>query len=273
MVFYRSTWLPNVKSSSSSSQTVCELEHLNFAFETSSLGFTTCFLPQAIPNLSRSAARDARLRSIDAYRSRAYASRPIRSQAFIVKCTQADEGANSSGLEGEIREMYERSLRETPIDKKELQESSRRVLDGITETGAAKMNEIVSDMKDDLREIQEESAKRASKMIEEETDLLLDKYEQKRLDILDQVKSDRQVIKEELTRLEGLAVALEKEKSRGGKPVTEKLLLASAMTFTVASLFYAWNGFVNFDASALSNATVDAAVAAAAGYIASRRRT
>ncbi|CAN8065272.1 unnamed protein product [Agarophyton chilense] len=194
-----------------------------------------------------------------------------RTTAASVRCKQESGKANASELEGEIREMLKHSLPATPVDKKELQESDRRVLDGITESGATKMNEIVKNMNDELNEIQDGASQRATEMIQKETDILLEKYEQKRVDILEQVKTDRQVIQKEISNLEGLETEMKRD--QGQKPISEKFLFASTMAFTIGALFYAWNGLVNSDASALSNAAVDASVAAVAGYFISRRRT
>lgn len=197
--------------------------------------------------------------------------RPRLSRIATPQCAQTN-GEEASQLDGELRELFDRSIRDVPIDEEELRESDRRVMEGITETGASRMNEIVSDMKDGLKGVEDEAIERATKMIQEETAALLSKYEDKRSDLINKVKMDRQVIQEEFTKLEQLAGTMNESRSKGRQSYKAKVLFVSTAAFVLATLYYAWNGLVYSDSAALANAAVDAAVAAAAGYFLAKER-
>ncbi|PXF46815.1 hypothetical protein BWQ96_03344 [Gracilariopsis chorda] len=202
---------------------------------------------------------------------RKLAPRARRAKIVTLQCKQTN-GEDASQLDGELRDLFDRSIRDVPIDENELRKSDRRVMEGITETGVSRMNEIVSDMKDSLKGVEDDAINRATAMIQEETDALLSKYEDQRSDLLNKVKMDRKVIQEEFTKIEQLAGNMEERREGDGQSLKTKALLVSTTAFVLAALYYAWNGFVNTDPAALTNAAVDAVVAAAAGYFLSKQQ-
>lgn len=176
------------------------------------------------------------------------------------------EKQEPSPLDGELRDVLKKSISEGKLSPDELRESDKRVMDGIASVGMEKIEEIASEVKGDLDKLMSQSAQVASEMLQEETEIMLAKYEEKQRDILAGVEKEKEVIKREAERIEELTREIKASESTRTTTAATKALSASTALFGLAALFYAWNGIVYSDSVALQSAVVDSLVAAASGF-------
>lgn len=179
------------------------------------------------------------------------------------------EGQNPS-LEEKIHNVVRLSMT-NPADENQLKESNRRIMDGITETGVKEIEDIANDVKGEFEDLQRLVEENADKLIEEETRQVLESYNQKQKELLGVVEKDRQIITTEIERIKELAKKVDDKSGLDRrKTLREKAYFVMCLIFTVSAVYYAWAGFVDSDVRALTNAGIDATVAAACTYFYSK---
>lgn len=151
------------------------------------------------------------------------------------------------------------------------QAADQEVIDAAASEAQSSLEDVGGAVKDDLESVQATTQAYADKLIAEETEALLSRYEEKKDELLASVDDDRRVIEEQMGRIQELAkngsgTGFSENFTEGDVPLREKALSAAAGLFAIAAVIYAWSGFVQDDSQALQNAGLDAIVAAAAVF-------
>lgn len=149
----------------------------------------------------------------------------------------------------------------------------RKVLDSVADTGGQRLEAIRSSVNEDLEKVCEDSEQLGSDLIEQSTVELLELYNNKREEVLENVATDRDLIEEEVKKLEQLTKARERSPGNKSESSAHKITFAVTGLFTVGAFFYAWNGLVDGDSVAIQNAAVDAGAAAICAYFLSRSKS
>lgn len=154
-----------------------------------------------------------------------------------------------------------------------MDEFDRAAVSDITDKGAETVAEIADDLRADLDQIRNDTERMADNLIAEETAALLDRYNDKKEDILNNVQQERKLILSEMNNVEDLAKSIDsnlKTSSPSNSTTTTTILLATTALFTLAAIYYAYIGLLNSDASSLTNAVIDLVFAVASAFFLSR---
>lgn len=154
----------------------------------------------------------------------------------------------------------------SPID-----DDDRKKVDEITSESSQVLDDVADEVRADVQQLLTSSQQMADDMIEEETKALMEKYEMEQKQLLQNVDSERRIIREEVQRIESMSGASNSTWTASSMPSGKRLLLTTALLFALASLAYLWTAVANTDSVSLRNAGVDMVVAVVAVYYSSRR--
>lgn len=147
---------------------------------------------------------------------------------------------------------------------------TRSKFDSITNEGEQMLDNVADDVRNDMNQLSDSLEEFAEKVIQEETDALLEKYESRQNELLEKVREERRFIEQEMNRFGALSASTERPKA--ASTLAERILLVATFLFGLAAVAYTWTAVVSSDSTALRNAVIDMAVAVCAAYALSSRK-
>ena len=137
----------------------------------------------------------------------------------------------------------------------------------LRQLGATELETLKEDLVQDLSTLNEKQQYGdLDSLIDEETKKLLYETEQKQLDILQSIKNDKNLIREQTERMQRLY----DDKRLEPASVVQGPLGFTAVLLAIAALFYAYDAVASRSAQALRFASIDSALSAACAFLNSR---
>lgn len=146
---------------------------------------------------------------------------------------------------------------------------SRAKINDIAREGERMLENVADGARRDMDELPGSLEIFADKIIKEETEALLEKYENRQDELLEKVRQERRIIEEEMNRVKSVTSSTSLKPS--DTALSEKILLGTTLLFGLAAMAYTWTAIAYSDGTALRSAIIDMAFAVCAAYVLSSR--
>lgn len=154
-----------------------------------------------------------------------------------------------------------------------INDDDRQQVNKITSESEGQLDKVAGEVRANIEDLRENRERLADELIEQETQALLEKYQNQQMDLIHAVGKERDTIQQEIDKIEnfisskGQSSDKETKSSITSSPI---ILQATTLLFGLASLLYAFNAVAHSDSEAFRNSLIDAAVAVCSAYFLSK---